>query len=84
MNDATRRTLRTTLEVIVALAAVVPVVVATIGLDTITNPALAGILAGIVTVAATITRIAALPAVEEFLQTWLPWLAAESSGRHEL
>lgn len=80
MSDATRRTLRTTLEVIVALAAMVPVLVSTIGLDTTAIPALAGIVA----VAAAITRIAALPAVEEFLQTWLPWLAAESSGRHEL
>lgn len=84
MSDATRRTIRTTLEVIIALAAIVPVVVTTIGLDNITNPEVAGIVTGIVAAAAAITRIAALPAVEDFLQTWLPWLAAESNGRHEL
>lgn len=67
-----RATLRTTFAALIALAALAPVLVEAAGLDPSSLPWLAGALA----VAAAITRIMALPGVETFLRTYLPFLAA--------
>lgn len=67
-----RATLRTTLAVIVAIAAMTPALVDAAGIDQ-TVPAVAGVLA----IAAAVTRIMALPAVEAALTRFLPWLAAD-------
>ena len=67
-----RATLRTALAVVVALAAMMPALVDAAGIDE-TAPAVAGVLA----IAASITRIMALPAVEDALTRFAPWLAAD-------
>lgn len=64
-----RATVRTVFQGVVALAAILPVVLAGLPL----GPAAAGALA----IAGTITRIMAIPQVEEFLQKFVPFLAAK-------
>jgi hypothetical protein len=67
-----RATVRTAFAVVVALAAMLPFLVAAAGADE-TLPPVAGALA----IASAITRILALPAVDGFLDRFLPWLAAD-------
>lgn len=67
-----RASLRTGFAVIIALAAMTPSLVAASGLDETLRP-----VAGALAIAAAITRIMALPAVDEFLARFLPWLAAD-------
>lgn len=67
-----RRTVRTIFQALVGLAVMLPVLVSQTGLDPAQIPWLAGVLA----IAALITRLMALPVVEAFLQRFLPWLAA--------
>lgn len=69
-----RATLRTALAVVASLAAAAPVIVSAITND---NPeALGAIGAVVLSVAAAVTRVLALPAVNDFLERFLPWLAA--------
>ena len=65
-----RATVRTVVQVTVALAALLPFIIEAVGLST-SLPIVAGVLA----VAAAITRVAALPQVEDFLSRFVPWLA---------
>jgi hypothetical protein len=74
MTDSTRRVIRTTVEVLIALAAALPVLVAEAGLDVARWPWLAVVLA----VAAAITRIMASPVTERLCRRFIPWLAAGS------
>lgn len=69
-----RATVRTILAVIVALSAMAPSIysAATQG----SPEAATGAAALALGIAAAVTRIMALPMVEEFLQRFLPWLAA--------
>lgn len=67
-----RSTVRTVFQALVALAAMAPVLVATTGLKPEQLPWLAGVLG----VAAAITRVMTLPQVEGFLRRFVPWLAA--------
>jgi hypothetical protein len=69
--NSTRRTVRTVFQLALSLAAVLPLLVSASGLDE-TLPPLALALA----VAAAVTRVMALPAVEQLLQRFAPWLAA--------
>jgi hypothetical protein len=66
-----KRTVRTALQVTLALAVMLPLLVQTVGLDP-QLPWLAGVLA----VAAAFARVMALPQVEAFLRRFAPWLAA--------
>ena len=66
-----RATIRTAFQIVVALAAMFPLLVNASGLD-----ATAGWLVLAAGIAAGITRIMALPVVEAFLQRYVPWLAA--------
>ena len=66
-----RATVRTIFAAVVGLAAMAPLLVDASGLDE-TAPAVAGVLA----VTGAITRIMAIPQVETFLRTFLPFLAA--------
>lgn len=77
MKDSTRRVVRTVVALLGSLAALLPVVVVTAGLDKV--PALAPYVAGAVAVAAAVTRVLALPQVDAFLARFLPWLAAAES-----
>lgn len=73
-----RATIRTVLAVIIAVAAMAPVVYTA---ATMQSPELAtGAAAAALTIAAAITRIMALPVVEAFLQRFVPWLAASARG----
>lgn len=66
-----RSTVRTVFQLVVGLAPMMPVIVAASGVDE-TLPAV-GLALGI---SAGVTRIMNLPAVEDFLQRFVPWLAA--------
>ena len=66
-----RATLRTVFQALVALAVMLPVLVEATGLRPDQWPWLAGVLA----VAAAVTRVMALPQVEAFLRRFLPFLA---------
>jgi hypothetical protein len=66
-----RSTVRTAFQVLAGLLPMLPVIVGASGLDQ-SAPAVAGALA----ISAAITRVMALPAVEAFLQRFIPWLAA--------
>lgn len=77
-----RATTRTILAVIIAVAAMAPVVYTA---ATMQSPELAtGAAAAALTIAAAITRIMALPVVEAFLQRFIPWLAAGARGDEPL
>ncbi|WBP89547.1 hypothetical protein [Kitasatospora cathayae] len=66
MSDSARRTARTVLAVVLALAAGLPLLVRTAGLPD-TLPGLGTVLA----VAAAITRVMALPQVDTWMPGWL-------------
>lgn len=73
-----RATARTILAIVIALAAMAPVVYTA---ATMQSPELAtGAAAAVLTIAAAITRIMALPVVEAFLRRFVPWLAASARG----
>jgi hypothetical protein len=67
-----RATVRTGFAVVVALAAMMPLLVEASGLDETAGP-----VGGVLAIAGAVTRILALPAVEVFLGRFLPWLAAD-------
>lgn len=81
MSDATRRTIRTVVQVVVGLAAALPLVVATSGLGDV--EALAPYVGAALVVAGAITRVMALPVVESFLARYVPWLSAGGAGEGE-
>lgn len=69
-----RATTRTIFAAGVALLTLLPVIAATAGIDTI--PAIAQVLV----VAGAVTRVLALPGVEDFLESYFPWLAARPAA----
>lgn len=76
-----RAVIRTVLAIIAALAGMAPLLYVAI---TQGSPeAATGAAAVALAIAAAITRILALPVVEEFLQRFLPWLAASARGDEE-
>lgn len=66
-----RATFRTVFQGVVAACAILPLVLTTAGVAPV------GIAAIAVAVAGAITRVMALPAVEEFLENYIPILAAK-------
>jgi hypothetical protein len=66
MQDSTRRTVRSVVQHALGLAAAVPLIVAASGIPQTT----AGVAAGLA-VAAGITRVMALPQVDQLLPAWL-------------
>ncbi|GAA5143370.1 hypothetical protein GCM10023340_08660 [Nocardioides marinquilinus] len=67
-----RSTARSAFQALVGLCVLMPLLIGAAGLD----PAKVPLLAGVVGVAAAVTRIMAIPAVEEWLRRFLPFLAA--------
>lgn len=67
-----RATARTAFAGVVGFAALLPFIIQATGLDPEVYPWLAGVLA----IAAAVTRIMALPQVEAFLQRFVPFLSA--------
>lgn len=66
-----KATARSAFQVIVALAALMPVLVPALGLSVSV-----GVGAGVLAVAAAVTRVMAIPAVNGFIDRFLPWLRA--------
>lgn len=66
-----RATFRTVFQGVVAACAIIPLVLSTAGIAPV------GLAAIVIAVAGAITRVMALPAVEEFLENYLPILAAK-------
>lgn len=66
-----RATARTVFAVVIALATMLPLLVQASGLDEAWRP-----VAGALAIAGAITRVMALPVVDDFLARFLPWLAA--------
>ncbi|WP_416565045.1 hypothetical protein [Nocardia testacea] len=67
-----RATVRTVVAGLIGLAAMLPIIVDATGLPAST-PGLAGALA----ITAAVTRLLALPGVNDWLRTYVPWLAAD-------
>lgn len=67
-----RATIRSVFQVLIGLAAIMPLIVAAAGL-----PTAGGIVGGVLAVSAAVTRIMAIPGVNKFLEDHLPWLAAK-------
>ncbi|WP_280244928.1 MULTISPECIES: hypothetical protein [Nocardia] len=67
-----RATVRTLFAGLIGLAAMLPLIVDATGLPD-TTPGLAGALA----ISAAVTRLLALPGVNDWLRTYAPWLAAD-------
>lgn len=79
IKHPSRATLRTAFAALVGLCALMPIITAQLGLDADKLPWLAVPLA----IAAAVTRILAIPAVEDFLQRFLPWLSAVPSDQDQ-
>lgn len=69
-----RTTARSVFQFAIALATLLPFVATGIYDDTDAAPAVVG---QVLAVAATVTRVMALPQVEAFLRRFAPWLAAQ-------
>lgn len=67
-----RAVVRTIIQLVVGLAAAMPMIVDSTGLPT----TVAGIGTALA-ISATITRLMSIPAVNAALAAWVPWLAAE-------
>jgi hypothetical protein len=73
-----RTTLRTVFELLIALAVVVPLVLAELGY---TDLIVFGV--SVVAVCAAVTRVMAIPQVVAFLERFVPWLAPEPKPRDD-
>lgn len=71
-----KATARTVFAAVVALAAMLPLLVQASGLDETLGP-----VGGALAIAGAITRVMALPSVDDFLARFLPWLAADPPPR---
>lgn len=69
-----RTTVRSSVQLALAIASLLPFVIGGVYTDTDQAPVVIG---QVLAVAATITRVMALPQVEDFLRQFVPWLAAE-------
>lgn len=76
-----RAVIRTILALIGAIASAAPLIYVAISQQS--PEAATGAAAQVLAVAAAITRVLALPVVEQFLQRFLPWLAASARGDEE-
>lgn len=71
VSHPARAVVRTVFAVLVSACAVLPAVVSALGLDPVVYP----IVGTILTVAGVVTRILAIPAVNDFIAEYLPFLA---------
>lgn len=72
-----RTTARTVFQGAVGLAAMLPLLVNASGLDETAAP-----VAGALAISGAVTRVMALPAVESWLERFVPFLAAKPHGDH--
>lgn len=73
LTDENRRTIRTVFQVVLALCAGLPMIVAASGI-----PATAAGVGVVLAVAGGFSRAMALPLVEDMLATYVPWLAKDA------
>lgn len=73
-----RATFRTVFQGALALAAILPLILTTAGIPPV------GFAAILITVAGAITRVMAIPAVENFLESYVPFLAAKPKVTNRL
>lgn len=73
-----RTVARTVFELLIALAVVVPLVLAELGF---TDIAIFGV--SVLAVCAAVTRVMAIPQVNDFLERFVPWLAPEPKPRDD-
>jgi hypothetical protein len=80
VTNSWRATFRTVFAAVLGVASIVPAVLAEVGLDATVLGAQA------IAVTGAVTKIMALPGVNVFIQTYIPWLAAEGDpgGRHRV
>lgn len=71
-----RRVARTVLANLATFLVTVPIIVTTLGIDTSQYPKIGIVLAGITAVSAALTRVLAIPAVNEWLSHTVNWLSA--------
>jgi len=71
VKHPSRATFRTIFQGAIALAAILPLIFSTAGIAPV------GIAAILIGVAGAVTRVMAIPAVENFLETYVPILAAK-------
>lgn len=73
---ARARYLRTFLQVLIPVLLAVPTLLAQSGIRPHDVPVVGGVLAGIVVAATVLSRLMAMPSVEQVLRRYAPWLAA--------
>ena len=76
VSDASRRTVRTFVQAFIGFCALVPLLIATLPDVAATTGAVAVALA----VSTTVTRIMCIPAVDDWLWRFIPWLATEGGN----
>lgn len=80
INHPSRAVIRTIFQALVGLCALAPVVYSAASQH---DPAVAtGAAAGILAVTGAVTRIMALPGVDAWLRTYVPWLATAPAEQH--
>lgn len=67
-----KATVRTAFQVLLALVAIAPLVVPAVGLS-----ATVGVGAVVLAVASGVTRVMAIPGVNDFIERFVPWLRAQ-------
>jgi len=65
MKDSTKRTVRTAVQTLFLVAATLPVALSTLGIE-----AASGVGAGLIAASAAVTRVHAIPAVNDFLNKY--------------
>lgn len=78
VKHPSRATFRTIVQGLIALAAILPLILTTAGIPPV---GLAAILVG---VAGAVTRVMAIPAVENFLENYLPIFAAKPKATNQI
>lgn len=74
-----RAMVRTVFQLVVGLAAALPMIVASTGI-----PSTAAGIGAALAISATITRLMSVPAINAALAIWAPWLAAEPRAGGDL
>lgn len=77
--DGWRRTIRTVVQALIGIASAAPVVYWAVSQQS--PEAATGAAAQVLLVTGAITRLMAVPQVEEWLQRYVPWLAAQPPDR---
>ena len=75
VRNPRRATVRTVFAAVISLAAITPFIVNALGVTTT-----GGVWATVLAVAGAITRVMALPGVNAWIESYVPWLAPENTN----